>query len=75
MALSSIVQKGRIRYGLGFNLFEIQKYIGGDLIYLNYLLLCHYNPMPHGKKISCRQFCKYLDGRLRNNHFCYGSLQ
>ena len=26
--------------------------------------MCCYNPMPHGKKISCRQFCKYLDGRL-----------
>ena len=47
---SFIVQKGRITYGLGFNLFEIQKYVGGDLIYLIYLLLCRYNPMPHGKK-------------------------
>ena len=31
--------------------------------------------MPYGKKITCRQLCKYLDGRLLNNHFFYGLLQ
>ena len=53
----------------------MQKEGRGDLMYLIYLLLCPYHPMPHGNKISCRQLCKYVDGRLGNNHFFCGLLQ